>query len=132
MPHIFPTKYPTLACKIWVSEAILGGRSWGLVQRWAKDDADEHTSAGRSVCRLPTTSGGIAVAPPAGHVSLEGVHGSVKLPEHEAGFWQHWWAFSGPAILVSVGYMDPGNWGTDLQAGASTSSGCCGSWAWPA
>ena len=28
------------------------------------------------------------------------------------------WAFSGPAILVSVGYMDPGNWGTDLQAGA--------------
>ena len=25
---------------------------------------------------------------------------------------------SGPAILVSVGYMDPGNWGTDLQAGA--------------
>src|ERR687892_616234 len=27
-------------------------------------------------------------------------------------------AFVGPAILVSVGYMDPGNWGTDLQAGA--------------
>jgi manganese transport protein len=26
--------------------------------------------------------------------------------------------FVGPAILVSVGYMDPGNWGTDLQAGA--------------
>ena len=28
-------------------------------------------------------------------------------------------AFAGPAFLVSVGYMDPGNWGTDLQAGAS-------------
>lgn len=27
-------------------------------------------------------------------------------------------AFLGPALLVSVGYMDPGNWGTDLQAGA--------------
>ena len=35
-----------------------------------------------------------------------------------AGFWEQWRAFVGPAILVSVGYMDPGNWGTDLQAGA--------------
>ncbi len=63
-------------------------------------------------------AGGIAVAPPVGNVSLEGVHGSVELPGHQAGFWRQWWAFSGPAILVSVGYMDPGNWGTDLQAGA--------------
>jgi len=62
--------------------------------------------------------GSLAVAPPAGNVSLEGVHGSVKLPAHDAGFWRNWWAFSGPAILVSVGYMDPGNWGTDLQGGA--------------
>src|ERR1700686_3907596 len=53
------------------------------------------------------------------HVSLEGVHSSVALPHHEAGFWEQWRAFVGPAFLVSVGYMDPGNWGTDLQAGAS-------------
>ena len=53
-----------------------------------------------------------------GHVSLEGVHSSVDVPHHEAGFWEHWRAFVGPAILVSVGYMDPGNWGTDLQGGA--------------
>jgi manganese transport protein len=52
------------------------------------------------------------------HVSLEGVHSSVEVPHHEAGFWEQWRAFVGPAILVSVGYMDPGNWGTDLQAGA--------------
>jgi manganese transport protein len=52
------------------------------------------------------------------HPSLEGVHGTVSVPHHEAGFWQNWKAFVGPAILVSVGYMDPGNWGTDLQAGA--------------
>jgi len=50
--------------------------------------------------------------------SLEGVHSSVEVPHHEAGFWQQWRAFVGPAILVSVGYMDPGNWGTDLQGGA--------------
>jgi len=53
-----------------------------------------------------------------GLMSLEGVHSSVSVPHHEAGFWEQWRAFVGPAILVSVGYMDPGNWGTDLQAGA--------------
>jgi manganese transport protein len=52
------------------------------------------------------------------HVSLEGVHSSIAVPHHQAGFWKQWRAFVGPAILVSVGYMDPGNWGTDLQAGA--------------
>jgi manganese transport protein len=51
-------------------------------------------------------------------MSLEGIHGSVAVPHHQAGFWQHWRAFVGPALLVSVGYMDPGNWGTDLQGGA--------------
>jgi len=56
--------------------------------------------------------------PPSGHVSLEGVHSTVEVPHHQAGFWEQWRAFVGPAILVSVGYMDPGNWGTDLQAGA--------------
>jgi manganese transport protein len=53
-----------------------------------------------------------------GHLSLEGVHSSIAVPHHEAGFWEQWRAFVGPAILVAVGYMDPGNWGTDLQAGA--------------
>ncbi len=52
------------------------------------------------------------------HLSLEGVHGTVKVPHHTAGFWKHWKAFVGPALLVSVGYMDPGNWGTDLMGGA--------------
>jgi manganese transport protein len=56
--------------------------------------------------------------PADGHVSLEGVHRTVEVPHYQAGFWEQWRAFVGPAILVSVGYMDPGNWGTDLQAGA--------------
>jgi manganese transport protein len=50
--------------------------------------------------------------------SLEGIHGSVSVPHADAGFWPTWRAFAGPALLVSVGYMDPGNWGTDLQGGA--------------
>jgi manganese transport protein len=53
-----------------------------------------------------------------GHVSLEGLHSTVAVPHQQAGFWEQWRAFVGPAILVSVGYMDPGNWGTDLQGGA--------------
>ncbi len=52
------------------------------------------------------------------HTSLEGIHGTVDVPPHEAGFWRQWRAFVGPAVLVSVGYMDPGNWGTDLLGGA--------------
>src|ERR1051325_2921928 len=52
------------------------------------------------------------------HVSLEGLHGTIEVPQARAGFWQKWRAFIGPAILVSVGYMDPGNWGTDLAGGA--------------
>ncbi|OAI46284.1 hypothetical protein AYO44_11540 [Planctomycetaceae bacterium SCGC AG-212-F19] len=51
--------------------------------------------------------------------SLEGLNGTVPVPPPSAGFWAQWRAFVGPAFLVSVGYMDPGNWGTDLEAGAS-------------
>ncbi len=50
--------------------------------------------------------------------SLEGLHRTVRVPHHGDGFWRHCLAYLGPAVLVSVGYMDPGNWGTDLAAGA--------------
>lgn len=57
----------------------------------------------------------------AGHVSLEGMHSTISVPENgsKASFWRHYLAFAGPALLVSVGYMDPGNWATDLEGGAS-------------
>jgi len=55
----------------------------------------------------------------AGPRSLEGLNATVSLPPASAGFWRQLRAFAGPAFLVSVGYMDPGNWGSDLQAGAS-------------
>jgi manganese transport protein len=51
-------------------------------------------------------------------LSLEGIHGSVAVPHARTGFWKQLIAFYGPGILVSVAYMDPGNWGTDLQGGA--------------
>src|SRR6266550_4455042 len=53
-----------------------------------------------------------------GQRSLEGIHSSVEVPHHQASFWLQWRAYVGPALLVSVGYMDPGNWGTDLAGGA--------------
>ncbi len=51
-------------------------------------------------------------------VSLEGLHGTVRVPAAGARPWRQYLAFFGPGLLVSVGYMDPGNWATDLQAGA--------------
>jgi len=48
--------------------------------------------------------------------SLPEVHESVSTSH--TGFWRRLLAFAGPAYLVSVGYMDPGNWATDIEGGA--------------
>jgi len=48
--------------------------------------------------------------------SLAEVHSSVGTTH--VGIWRRMFAFAGPAYLVSVGYMDPGNWATDLEGGA--------------
>src|SRR5437764_7397069 len=48
--------------------------------------------------------------------SLSEVHSSVGTAQMS--FWRRLFAFAGPAYLVSVGYMDPGNWATDLEGGA--------------
>src|SRR5437763_3405449 len=48
--------------------------------------------------------------------SLADVHASV--PTSRGTRWKNLLAFAGPAYLVSVGYMDPGNWATDLEGGA--------------
>ena len=49
--------------------------------------------------------------------SLPEVNASVAVPKH-FGFWRKMLAFSGPGYLVAVGYMDPGNWATDLAGGS--------------
>src|SRR5580765_6433087 len=58
--------------------------------------------------------------PPAdpGERSLSEVHRSVSLPTAGGSWIRRMFAFAGPAYLVSVGYMDPGNWATDLAGGA--------------
>lgn len=48
--------------------------------------------------------------------SLADVHSTVGTSQ--VSVWRRMFAFAGPAYLVSVGYMDPGNWATDLEGGA--------------
>jgi manganese transport protein len=55
---------------------------------------------------------------PSRRFPLGGGRGAVSTPAPAAGALAQYRAFAGPALLVGVGYMDPGNWGTDLQGGA--------------
>ena len=64
----------------------------------------DHTEP-QSGWRFPRTS-----------VTLPEVHGTISIPT--AGFVRKFFAFAGPGYLVAVGYMDPGNWATDLAGGA--------------
>jgi manganese transport protein len=49
--------------------------------------------------------------------SMPEVHSSIPVSA-SAGFWRKLFAFTGPGLMVAVGYMDPGNWATDLAGGA--------------
>jgi manganese transport protein len=55
---------------------------------------------------------------PHSEISLSEVHGSVDTTMPRKSRWKRIAAFLGPAYLVSVGYMDPGNWATDLAGGS--------------
>ncbi len=49
--------------------------------------------------------------------SLPEVYASINVPK-TGSFWRKLWAFTGPGLMVAVGYMDPGNWATDIAGGA--------------
>lgn len=49
--------------------------------------------------------------------SLSEVFSTINIPKN-AGFWKKLFAFAGPGLMVAVGYMDPGNWATDIAGGA--------------
>ncbi len=51
-------------------------------------------------------------------LSLHEVHSTIPIPKG-LGFWRKLLAFSGPGYLVAVGYMDPGNWATDIAGGSA-------------
>lgn len=54
----------------------------------------------------------------AGSPSLPEAHRSIPIRK-DYGFWRKVFAFAGPGYLVAVGYMDPGNWATDLAGGSA-------------
>jgi manganese transport protein len=51
--------------------------------------------------------------------SLSEVHRSISIPPSNASFIRKLLAFTGPGYMVAVGYMDPGNWATDLAGGSA-------------
>lgn len=50
--------------------------------------------------------------------SLPEVYGSIEVPSKGSSFWKKLRAFAGPGLMVAVGYMDPGNWATDIAGGS--------------
>ena len=66
---------------------------------------------------MTTPEIGLSPKPQPALPSLPEVYRSVSLPKGTSR-WKRFLAFSGPGYLVSVGYMDPGNWSTDLSGGA--------------
>jgi len=80
-------------------------RAWrGIdIQRFMESDPD---SFSRRAWRRETSE-----------ASLPEVHRSISVPKTRSS-WRKLLAFAGPGALVAVGYMDPGNWATDLQGGA--------------
>eukprot|EP00271_Cylindrocystis_brebissonii_P008955 TRINITY_DN2350_c0_g2_i3.p1 TRINITY_DN2350_c0_g2~~TRINITY_DN2350_c0_g2_i3.p1 ORF type:complete len:532 (+),score=38.12 TRINITY_DN2350_c0_g2_i3:290-1885(+) len=51
--------------------------------------------------------------------SLHEVHSSIRVPHPSAPWYKQLIAFTGLGFLISVGYMDPGNWATDISAGSA-------------
>ncbi len=51
------------------------------------------------------------------HKSLEEVHGTIDTTQPQV-WYKRFFLFAGPAFLVAVGYMDPGNWATDIAGGS--------------
>lgn len=84
---------------------------------------EKTTNEVQTAAPLPDPAVELEAAPDAGwrhrrtSVSLPEVFGSIKVSEGW-GFWRKLLAFGGPGLMVAVGYMDPGNWATDLAGGA--------------
>jgi manganese transport protein len=81
----------------------------------ARKDASEGSAAGKG--GAPAGGWGFFRHVEGAQPSLPEVHASVPIPAGGSG-WRRLLAFSGPGYMVSVGYMDPGNWATDLAGGS--------------
>ncbi len=68
---------------------------------------------------MPTTASTTTATPPStAPVGPVEAPGSVAVPPGQGTRWQRYLRYAGPGLLVSIGYMDPGNWATDIEAGS--------------
>lgn len=69
----------------------------------------------------PPPAADLAISAPAGlsQPSLPEAYRSIRVPGDVGRFWRKLAAFAGPGYLVAVGYMDPGNWATDIAGGSA-------------
>ncbi|KAJ1391079.1 NRAMP family, partial [Ochromonadaceae sp. CCMP2298] len=72
-----------------------------------ENGTSDHESHGLAKSRVPNSA------------SLQDVHRSVQVPSRHEPWWRKALAYAGPGALVAVGYMDPGNWATDIAGGSS-------------
>src|SRR3977135_3937125 len=79
-------------------------------------DARTRSLPSDSLPRMPPNASGWRTGA-ASTLSLAEVNGTVAVPTGGL-WWRRLLAFAGPGYLVSVGYMDPGNWATDLAGGS--------------
>lgn len=93
----------------------LNGKCYGAV------DFDETIEDG-TIQMTPTTVDALpsnAVSEAPSEVSIQDMHRSVSVPGSEESWLSKLMAYSGPGALVAVGYMDPGNWTTDIGGGSA-------------
>ncbi len=76
-----------------------------------KNVPEQETKANHERHHMVSSTGGASK-------SLDEINGSVQVPQN-AGVFKTFLAYLGPGVLVSVGYMDPGNWITSIAGGAT-------------
>ena len=79
-------------------------------------DAISQTELGQSM-ELPTTCTGWRKS--IDEVSMPEIYRTVEIPGFDAQWWKKLFAYCGPGAIVAVGYMDPGNWSTDIGGGSA-------------
>lgn len=93
----------------------LNGKSYGAVSTLESVEEGDHQPTPTTVDVLPST----AVSEAPSEVSIHDMHRSVAIPGRGQSWWSKLMAYAGPGALVAVGYMDPGNWTTDIGGGSA-------------
>lgn len=99
------------------TNASFRGQSYGAI---SQDDAEDG-----HVRRTPSTNSDLSIPEgesyetASGDVSILDIHRSVSIPGFDQPWLKKLFAFAGPGALVAVGYMDPGNWTSDIGGGSA-------------